>query len=297
MAEPGETAALIALLRMARRPPSEYAAIAEDRRSALAVLKEDLATHGGPQGSLLAEQPEPEPILRQAEADVARWGAAGMKLLTVLDDGYPQNLRQVHDRPPLLFVAGDLQPDDDRSISVIGSRRASAEGVGAAEQIATDIASAGFTVVSGLATGIDTAAHSSALAAGGRTVAVIGTGLGHSYPAENAALQRQIAERCAVISQFWPETPPSRQTFPMRNAVMSGLTLGTVIIEASARSGARVQARRALGHGRPVFLLPGLLGQGWADELVGRPGVHVVEEAAQIIETVERLNATDLLTE
>ncbi len=295
MAEPGETAALIALLRMARRPPSAYAAMAEDRRSALAVLEEDLATRGAQQVSLLAE--EPEPILHQAEADIARWGAAGMKLLTVLDDGYPQNLRQVHDRPPLLFVAGELQPDDDRSISVIGSRRASAEGVGVAERIATDIASAGFTVVSGLASGIDTAAHRSALAAGGRTVAVIGTGLGHSYPAENAALQRQITERCAVISQFWPETPPSRQTFPMRNAVMSGLTLGTVIIEASARSGARVQARRALAHGRPVFLLPGLLGQGWADELAGRPGVHVVEEAVQIIETVERLNATDLLTE
>ncbi len=295
MAEPGETAALIALLRMARRAPSEYSRLLEDRRSALAVLEEDVATQDGAQVSLLAE--EPEPILHQAEADVARWNAAGMKLLTILDDGYPQNLRQVHDRPPLLFIAGELQPGDDRSISVIGSRRASAQGAARAERIAADMAGAGFTVVSGLASGIDAAAHRSALAAGCRTVAVIGTGLSHSYPAENAGLQRQIAERCAVVSQFWPETPPSRQTFPMRNAVMSGLTLGTVIVEASVRSGARVQARRALAHGRPVFLLPGLLGQEWADELAGRPGVHVVEEATQIVETVERLNATDLLTE
>lgn len=182
-------------------------------------------------------------------------------------------------------------------MSLIGSRRASTAGLAAAERIAADLAHAGFTVVSGLASGIDTAAHRSALAAGGRTVAVIGTGLLHSYPPENAGLQQEIARRCAVVSQFWPETPPSRETFPERNAVMSGLTLGTVIIEASVRSGARVQARRALAHGRPVFLLQRLLDQPWAGELAARPGVHVVDEAAQIIETVERLHATDRLTE
>jgi len=128
-------------------------------------------------------------------------------------------------------------------------------------------------------------------------VAVVGAGLGHVYPPENTALQRQIAERGAVVSQFWPETPPSGQTFPLRNAVMSGLALGTVIVEASARSGSRVQARRALGHGRPVFLLRRVLGQAWADELAGRPGVHVVDEPAQVIDIAERLNATDTLVE
>jgi DNA processing protein len=163
--------------------------------------------------------------------------------------------------------------------------------------MAVGLAHAGFVVVSGLAAGVDSAAHAAALAAGGRTVAVIGAGLDHVYPPENAALHRQIAERAAIVSQFWPETPPSRQTFPMRNAVMSGLALGTVIVEASARSGARVQARRALGHGRPVFLLRRVLGQAWAAELADRPGVHVVDEPAQVIDIVERLNATDTLVE
>jgi DNA processing protein len=294
VAEPRETAALIALLRLARRAPGEYADLVETSQSAVATLREEVA-HDGPQMSLLAE--DAEPLVRQAEADVARWLAAGIEVLTVLDARYPENLRQVHDRPPVLFAAGALKPDDDWSISVVGSRQASADGLAAAERIAADLTRAGFTVVSGLASGIDTAAHRSALVAGGRTVAVIGTGLDHSYPPENAGLQREIAERYAVVSPFWPDTSPSRETFPMRNAVMSGLTLGTVIIEASVRSGARVQARHALAHGRPVFLLRRLLDQAWAAELAARPGVHVVDETARIVEIVERLNAIDILTE
>jgi DNA processing protein len=294
VAEPDETAALIALLRLARREPGEYVELVETSQSALATLREEM-THDGLQVSLLAE--DVEPFSHQAHADLASWHEAGIEVLTVLDAGYPENLRQVHDRPPVLFVAGSLRPDDDRSISVVGSRRASADGLAAAERFAADLTRAGFTVVSGLARGIDTAAHRSALAAGGRTVAVIGTGLEHSYPPDNAGLQRQIAERCAVVSPFWPDTSPSRETFPRRNAVMSGLTLGTLIVEASVRSGARVQARRALAHGRPVFLLRRLLGQEWAADLAARPGVHVVDETARIIEIVERLNATDILTE
>jgi DNA processing protein len=294
VAEPGETVALIALVRLARRGPAEYAELVETSGSALTALNEEV-TQNGPQVSLLAD--DPEPLLREAEADLARWIAGGTQVLTVLDAGYPQNLRQVHDRPPLLFVAGALDPGDDRSVAVIGSRRASAEGLVEADRLASGLARAGFVVVSGLASGIDAAAHRSALRVGGRTVAVIGTGLRHSYPPENADLQRQIAHRCAVVSQFWPDTPPSRETFPLRNAVMSGLTLGTVIVEASVRSGARVQARRALAHGRPVFLLPRLLDEAWAAELAGQPGVHVVDGAEQVIEIVERLYATDILTE
>jgi DNA processing protein len=294
MAESSETAALIALLRLARRPAAEYAELVESGQSALAVLHQEMSEVGG-QVSLLAD--DPEPVLRQAQADLSGWTRAGLKLLTVLDAAYPENLRQVHDRPPLLFVAGTIQPDDRRSIAVIGSRRASPQGIAVAGEIAAGLVHAGFTVVSGLASGIDTAAHRSALAAGGRTLAVIGTGLKHSYPPENAGLQRELAEECAVLSQFWPDTAPSRETFPRRNAVMSGLTLGTVIVEASMRSGARIQARRALAHGRPVFLLPRLLDQDWAAELATRPGVHVVEEPAQIAATADRLTGTDVLTE
>ncbi|HWD76954.1 MAG TPA: DNA-processing protein DprA [Solirubrobacteraceae bacterium] len=290
----GETAAVVALLRLALRTGSEYAEAVEREGSALTVLRGDLAADGS-QMSLTPE--DPAPLLRQAQADVDRWTAAGAQLLTVLDEDYPRNLRQVHDRPPLLFVAGRLRRDDDWSVAVIGSRRASAEGMAASKEMAVGLTHAGFVVVSGLAAGVDTAAHAAALAAGGRTVAVVGAGLDHVYPPENAALHKQIAERAAIVSQFWPDTPPSRQTFPMRNAVMSGLALGTVIVEASARSGARVQARRALGHGRPVFLLRRVLDQAWAAELADRPGVHVVDEPAQVIDIVERLNATDTLVE
>jgi DNA processing protein len=126
---------------------------------------------------------------------------------------------------------------------------------------------------------------------------VIGTGLAHSYPPQNAALQRRIADESAVVSQFWPEQPPTRQSFPMRNAVMSGLALGTVVVEASPRSGARVQARRALAHGRPVFLVRALLSQPWARELAAAPGVHVVDAPGEITTTIERRNATDALVE
>jgi DNA processing protein len=289
-----ETAALVALLRGGHRSPAEYAGLVERARSAISVLRQEGA-EGGAQLNLLAE--DPEPILRETQAEIDRWAAAGIEVLTVLDAAYPQNLRQVHDRPPLLFVAGRLEPSDERAISVIGSRRASTDGLAAAGRIAAGMTEAGFTVVSGLAAGVDTAAHTSALRAQGRTVAVIGTGLTQSYPPENAGLQRQIAERCAVVSQFWPETPASRQSFPMRNAVMSGLTLATVIIEASVRSGARVQARQALAHGRPVFLLRRLLDQDWAVELAVRPGVHVVDGPTQIVDAVDRLHATDALVE
>jgi DNA processing protein len=152
-------------------------------------------------------------------------------------------------------------------------------------------------VGSGLAAGIDTAAHTAGLAAGGRTVAVIGTGLGRCYPPENAALQRRIADGCAVVSRFWPDAGPTRRSFPMRNVLMSGLARATIVVEAAATSGARVQAQRALAHGRPVFLLRRLLEQPWARELAGGSGVHVVSEPGQITTTIERLNATDVLVE
>jgi DNA processing protein len=145
-------------------------------------------------------------------------------------------------------------------------------------------------VISGLAAGIDTAAHTATLARGGRTVAVIGTGLARSYPPQNEALQRRIASECAVVSQFWPDAPPSRRSFPMRNAVMSGITLATVVVEASETSGARMQARLARAQGRPVFLLASLVErQQWAREYAAQPGTHVVRSPEEITTVVERL--------
>ena len=250
MSSARDRAALVALLRRGRRPWHEYAEAVEGEGSAIAVLEQELAGTQG-QASLLPE--DPTPLLDGAAAEISGWERDGFELVTVLDREYPENLRTVHDRPPLVFVAGGLVPQDARSIAVVGARRASGAGLAAAAAIAEALARAGYVVVSGLATGIDAAAHEAALAAGGRTVAVIGTGLRRSYPPENAVLQRRIAAEGAVVSQFWPDAPPTRTSFPRRNAVMSGLALGTVVVEASLRSGARLQTRLALAHGRPVF--------------------------------------------
>lgn len=295
MSERTEKAALVTLLRGGRRPWQVYASEVEEAGSALAVLGTERSLHRG-QTSLL--DPHDDALLADAANDIAAWEARGFTVLSVLDRDYPENLRAVHDRPPLIFVDGELAPADTRAIAVIGTRQPTPRGTRQASAIAQHVAGAGYTVVSGLATGIDTAAHTATLTSDGRTVAVIGTGLDHAYPTPNAALQRRIATEGAVVSQFWPDTPPMRRNFPMRNAVMSGLTLATVIVEALHRSGARIQARVALAHGRPVLLSSTLVAeQAWAREFAARPGVHTFTKPAQITETVERLTATGALVD
>ena len=176
---------------------------------------------------------------------------------------------------------------------MIGTRRPSPAGLERASAVAEHLVGCGFTVASGLAAGIDAAAHTAALARGGRTIAVIGTGLRRSYPPQNAALQRRIANEGAVISQFWPDAPPTRTSFPQRNAVMSGIALATIVIEASHTSGARTQARHALAHGRPVLLMDSLLEQHWARELAARPGTWVIRSPEEVPALAERLSATN----
>ena len=290
-----ETAALVALVRRGDRAWHHYADVVEATGSALAVLRGEVPDEQEP--LTLFEKPESveEPDLDAVIAEVEGWQREGMRVVSVLDDGYPTNLRSVHNRPPFLFVRGELRPEDDRSIAVVGTRRASHEGLQRAEAVAGGLAEAGFTVVSGLAEGVDSAAHRAALERNRRTVAVIGTGLRRSYPAKNAALQERIASEGAVLSQFWPDAPPTKTSFPMRNIVMSGVALGTVVIEASHTSGAKMQARFALEHGRPVFLLESLLQHEWAREYADRPGAHVVGQADDVIELVERLTSLDTL--
>lgn len=277
----------MALLRSGRRPWHQYADLVEQAGSAVAVLDRESVGDDG-QASLFP--PDSAGLLRAARAEIEAWEASGFGLLTVLDRGYPENLRAVHDRPPLIFVAGRLESADTRAVAVVGSRRPSPRGARAASDIARHLVSRQFTVVSGLAAGIDTAAHTAALDARGRTVAVIGTGLERAYPPENAELQRRIGSECAVISQFWPDAPPSRRSFPMRNAVMSGVALATVVVEATETSGARLQARLALAHGRSVFMMQMLVDdQPWAREFAHRPGTYVVRAPADISSAIERL--------
>jgi DNA processing protein len=291
-----ETAALIALIRRRDRLWHHYADLVESTGSALAILRGDIPDEELEPLTLFGDtEPVDEPDLEPIFAEVREWEREGMTVVTVLDDAYPANLRGVHNRPPLVFVRGELRPEDDRSIAVVGTRRATPDGLRQAEVVAGDLAEGGYTVVSGLAEGIDSAAHGSALDRKRRTVAVIGTGLRRSYPAKNAGLQAQIAAEGAVLSQFWPDAPPTRSSFPMRNIVMSGFALGTVVIEASHTSGAKTQARFALEHGRPVFLLESLLRHEWAREYAERPGTHVVERAGDVIELVERLTSLDTL--
>lgn len=212
-------------------------------------------------------------------------------MLTVIHPDYPRSLSDLPDPPPLIFLAGSMTPEDERSVAVIGSRRASSSGIKTAREIAHTLVESGHTVASGLAAGIDTAAHMGALESGGRTMAVIGTGLMHCYPAGNRALQQRIAHEGAVVSRSWPEDPPTRQSFPLRNAVMSGISLATVIVEAGETSGTRTQARFALAQGRPVLLMSSLLDQAWAAELAGQPGTHVVGFPSDVPAAIEHLTA------
>lgn len=232
--------------------------------------------------------------LEVARKQVLGWHREEFSLVTILDQDYPARLRDVHQAPPVLFAHG-ASMTDDRAVSVVGSRTASRPGLAFASRTARSLVSAGFTVASGLAAGIDTAAHAAALDAAGRTVAVIGTGIRRTYPAQNRELQATIANRGLVLSQFWPDAPPQKQNFLMRNATMSGYGVATVVVEAGETSGARAQARIAVEHGRPVILTRMVVdGNEWPQPLLGRPGVHVadrVEDIVDIVQTIAREDA------
>ena len=279
MSRDDDRAAVVALVR---RTGVDRAGVADrvETDGAHRALDDELTGAEG-QGVLLAD--DPESLIAAAAAQIRRWRETGLRVVTVLDEAYPVNLRGVHDRPALVLVAGDPAAVAADAVAIVGSRHASDAGRDRAAALAHGLVAAGCTVVSGLAAGIDTAAHRAALRAGGRTVAVIGTGHDHAYPPTNAELQARLVAEHAVVSPFWPETRPSRAGFRLRNGVMSGLSRGTVIVEASATSGTRVQARLALGHGRPVALLRSVLDRAWAVELARRPGVHVVDTADEVL--------------
>ncbi len=260
------------------------------RPGGLERLLEGFAIETGPEAERSLEVIRRADLAEHREAVtrlVEQAGAEGVRLTTVLDPDYPANLRLVYNLPPFLFYRGELRPDDAYSVAVVGTRRPSPEGLARARKLARLLAAHGVTVLSGLARGIDTAAHESCLAAGGRTIAVLGSGIRRIYPPENAGLAERIAANGAVVSQFWPDTAPARYTFPRRNVVMSGMGQGTVVVEASETSGAKMQARFAIEHGKQVFLLASLVtDRPWARRYLARPGVTEVSEVGDIIRSL-----------
>ena len=229
-----------------------------------------------------------------AQAVVTQCRRDAIGILLEGDEGYPGLLARIPDPPHLLFVRGSLLPCDALAVAVVGARHATPYGLKVAEQLGEGLSRAGYTVVSGLARGIDAAAHNGALAAGGRTIAVLGSGVLNIYPPEHDRLAAQIAEHGAVLSEAPPLLPPFPGAFPHRNRIVAGLSLGTVVVQASDRSGALITARLALEQGRDVFAVPGpidcRLSQGCHDlirdgaTLVGRVD-DILEELGPLFET------------
>jgi DNA processing protein len=181
----------------------------------------------------------------------------GIQVLTWTDENYPQRLKEIEQPPPVLYLRGELLPEDTWAVAIVGTRRVTPYGRQVTEEIASFLAANGVTVVSGLARGVDAIAHSAALKAGGRTLAVLGSGVDRIYPPENRTLAQQMIEHGALLSDYAPGTPPESSNFPPRNRIISGLSMAVVVVEAGETSGALITAEFAAEQGREVFAVPG----------------------------------------
>jgi DNA processing protein len=295
MTDQHEQAAVLALADAATKLHTEWyraAVIIDEAGSALRVLKRDWSGFESfdPEGAARFADAVTPQMIHRAESILEQAEARGVQVVTVLDEEYPSSLREIYNRPPFLFVRGGLKAIDDRSIAVVGTRHPSKEGVEEATRLSRELAERKITVLSGLAMGIDAAAHTAALNTGGPTVAVMGTGINRIYPKENTDLAARIlSEGGALVSQFWPDAPPARWSFPLRNVVMSGMAVGTVVIEASKTSGAKMQARHALDHGKRVFLVRRLVThEEWAQNYLER-GAQAIDSVDDVVETLTSL--------
>jgi DNA processing protein len=214
------------------------------------------------------------------KSDLAWIEASGAQLLASTDADYPATLRQLPDPPAVLFALGDVRILTSAQLAMVGARKATPEGRNTAHEFAQVFAQAGVTITSGLALGIDAASHKGALDGGGQTIAVCATGLDRVYPTQHAGLAQRIRANGVLLSEFPPRTPPLRMNFPRRNRLISGLSLGTLVVEAARYSGSLVTARRAAEQGRPLFAIPGSIHA----RLSG--GCHkLIQEGATLVET------------
>lgn len=223
-----------------------------------------------------------------AETEVRTCQQNGYRLLRLDTEDYPQNLTEVCDAPLILYCRGELKPQDDLAVGIVGSRRCTLYGTQQAEKFGRTLAMAGITVVSGLARGIDAAAHRGALAAGGRTIAVSATGLSHIYPPEHVELAEQIAQNGAVVCESRLDQQPTSGIFPQRNRIISGLSLGVIIIEANRKSGALHTARHAMEQGREVMAIPGRIDSFASDgcnDLI-RDGATLIRNVDDVLESL-----------
>ena len=280
-----EREALIALNRAVGIGPTRMRALRQAFGSAAAVLEAseaELAAVRG-LGAKVAEEVRRVAETFDVAAEEALAARFGAKIVTQEDDGYPEILRDIYDAPFCLYVRGALTSADATALGVVGTRRASHYGLAQSERLSYGAAKAGFTIVSGLARGIDTAAHRGALKADGRTIAVLGGALDQLYPPENRALADEIADgNGAVVSEFPMGRAPDRTTFPYRNRVISGLSKGVLVVEAGLNSGAMQTADHALEQGRSVFAVPGRI------DLEGARGPHrLLKDGARLVEDVD----------
>jgi DNA processing protein len=229
--------------------------------------------------------PKAKPASARTLASAQNAVQRGYRLLCLTDREYPRLLNWIPDPPLVLTVWGELRAEDGLAIAVVGSRRATPYGLDACRRLARELASAGLTIVSGLARGIDAEAHRGALDAGGRTIAVLGSGLSNLYPKEHRRLAELVATSGAVLTEFPLDEPPRAQNFPRRNRIITGMTLGTLVVEAAAKSGSLVSARLALDQNREVFAVPGPIGSRNRDGVHAliRDGATLVERGADVI--------------
>jgi DNA processing protein len=215
------------------------------------------------------------------DAELAAIERLQVTVLTIRDAGYPAPLKETYDPPPVLFCRGALQACDSAAVAVVGTRKPSPYGRMVAERFGRELAEAGLTVVSGMARGIDTAAHRGAIAAGGRTIAVLGSGVDQCYPWENRRLAEQIMTHGAVLSESPMGSPPDAWRFPARNRIVSGLSLGVLVVEASETSGALISARFAMEQDREVFAVPNMI-----SDPRGRGPHALIKDGAKLVETL-----------
>jgi DNA processing protein len=245
-----------------------------------APMKELLKVEG--LGVKVAGEIQKGPLEKVVRRELSLLKEVGGKIITLEDDDYPKRLKDIYDPPALLYVRGKLRSEDELAIAIVGSRKTSPYGRWFTEKIGQDLARHGVTVVSGIARGIDSVAHKGALQGGGRTIAVLGCGVDVIYPSENRNLFYQIIEQGAILSEFPMKSVPEGGHFPRRNRIISGLSIGVVIVQASAKSGSLITAGYALEQGREVFAVPGNVGA------EGSRGTNqLIKEGAKLVTSTE----------